>query len=325
MAGMFYSLQEVAEKLNKTEEEVKEMVKEGKLREFRDGPNLLFKVDEVEVLMDDTSIMASKEFPATSEHQTDEDEISLVPEPTERPATGGELTNADTAIAGEGINALGETDNNYQMADDTMDETKVASGEASLEEIEEDVNLDTFGSGSGLLDLSLQADDTSLGGILDEIYTPEGDEAQESSGAGSATEIVAEAEQMLPELAVPQAAPEAAAIVQAYVKPKLDTLSNAFGIMLFLPLLAIIYMAIVVVAGFSGVMPAILEKIQDINGPYDIHIVWYIMGGFAVAAISIVGVAFILSGKGSKAAKKQKAKKAKQTPQPAPESDTKGI
>ena len=44
MAGMFYSLQEAAEKLNKTEEELKQIVKEGKLREFRDGPNLLFKV-----------------------------------------------------------------------------------------------------------------------------------------------------------------------------------------------------------------------------------------------------------------------------------------
>lgn len=41
--------------------------------------------------------------------------------------------------------------------------------EIPLEQIEDDVDLDTFGSGSGLLDLALQADDTSLGGILDEI------------------------------------------------------------------------------------------------------------------------------------------------------------
>ena len=40
------------------------------------------------------------------------------------------------------------------------------------------MNLDTFGSVSGLLDLSLQADDTSLGGILDEIYTPGGGEGK---------------------------------------------------------------------------------------------------------------------------------------------------
>jgi hypothetical protein len=52
-----------------------------------------------------------------------------------------------------------------------------------LEEIEEDVNLDTFGSGSGLLDLSLQADDTSLGGILDEIYTS--DSGQDTSETGA--------------------------------------------------------------------------------------------------------------------------------------------
>jgi len=40
-------------------------------------------------------------------------------------------------------------------------------------EIESDVNLDSFGSGSGLLDLSWHNDDTSLGGLLDEIYTGE--------------------------------------------------------------------------------------------------------------------------------------------------------
>jgi len=37
----------------------------------------------------------------------------------------------------------------------------------------DDPNFDSFGSGSGLLDLSLQLDETSLGGILDEIYAPE--------------------------------------------------------------------------------------------------------------------------------------------------------
>ena len=51
MAGMFYSLQETIEKLNKTEEEIKQIVAEGKLREFRDGPSLLFKVEEVEALI----------------------------------------------------------------------------------------------------------------------------------------------------------------------------------------------------------------------------------------------------------------------------------
>ncbi len=149
MAGMFYSLQEVAVKLSKTEEEVKELVKEGRLREFRDGPNLLFKVDEVEALMSDTSLMASKGASAGTEQESneqepseqepgkqepseqepsvqesDEDEISLAPESTESPAEETELTKGDTtAMTGEGINVLGETDSEYHVTDDTLAET----------------------------------------------------------------------------------------------------------------------------------------------------------------------------------------------------------
>jgi hypothetical protein len=78
MASMFYSLQEVAAKLNKTEEEVKDIVKQGRLREFRDGPNLLFKIDEVEALMSDSSIAALRKTPAKAKQETEEDEIKRV-------------------------------------------------------------------------------------------------------------------------------------------------------------------------------------------------------------------------------------------------------
>jgi len=339
MAGMFYSLQEVAAKLNKTEEKVKEIIRQGRLREFRDGPNLLFKVDEVEALMSDTSIAASRKASAKAKQVTEEDEISLAPEPSEGPAEESESSGADTtATAGKGIDVLGEADGDYKLADDTLSETKVvpdegslagdtlgetkaASGEASLEEIEEDVNLDTFGSGSGLLDLSLQADDTSLGGILDEIYTPEGEEGKEGKkGAeASAVEVAAEAEQLIPDkgLAEPEPGPEAPAIAQVYAEPAPDVISNAFGIMLFLPLLAIVYTAIVAVAGFNNMMPAILTAIQ--------RLIWYIVVGAVLAAGLIVGVAFMLSGKGGKAVKvkKKKTKKTKETPPPEAEPESK--
>jgi len=285
MAGMFYSLQEAAEKLSKTEEEIKQLSRAGRLREFRDGPNLLFRVDEVEALLSDTSITTAGEVSAVPQGQTDEGEISLPPDSAEPGAEAGELTGADTVSADDEIGVLGETDSSHPPTDDTLAETKAASGEPSLEEIEEDVNLDTFGSGSGLLDLSLQADDTSLGGILDEIYTPEGEEE-----AGSAKEVAAEAEEMLPEerLVGVQPSIETAALARAYIEPQPDTVSNAFGIMLFLPLLVIVYTAIVVVAGFNDVMPAVMEKTQGI--------IWYILAGIAVAAVSIVGIAFIVSG-----------------------------
>ena len=315
MAGMFYSLQEVAEKLNKTEQQVQQLVKEGKLREFRDGTNVLFKIDEVEALTSEAAAKVPEEPPAASEQQITEDEILLAPESTDQDTSiESKLTDEDTTIDSEGIDVLGKTDTDYQITDDTLGETRVGSGtdEVLLEEIEEDVNLDSFGSGSGLLDLSLQADDTSLGGILDEIYTPEAGQDNEAEGADSEMQVGFEDEQMLPEEepATPQAGLKAAAAAPALAEPQPDTLSDALGIMLFLPLLAIVYTAIVTIAGFRNVMPVILEKIQGI--------IWYVTIGLVVAAGIVVGAGFMLAGKSAKPARKPKAKAGK-TPPPASE------
>ncbi len=385
MAGMFYSLEEVAEKLNKTPEEVKKIVQEGKLREFRDGPNLLFKVDEVEAMMSDTASMqvqstapqpqqpADEEIiladesiepiddleqineevmqladetlePDDEEVQSLDDTVRSVEEPVElnddtvqsgeeisppgdedvqlvdedQPAAAEqieleeaslvdeELTQDDTVVDSQGLNVLEETgsesQNDYLLADDSMGETKIISDEASLEEIEEDINLDTFGSGSGLLDLSLQADDTSLGGILDEIYTPEGeDQGKESFASAAPMDIAAQTKEMLaetedePVLAIPSMA-------RAY-EPEPDAVSNAFGIMMFLPLLAVIYTAIVMTGGMFGVRPVLLEQLQGL--------IWYIVAGIGVLSLLIVGVPALMSGSGSAKPKKAKAKKEK--------------
>jgi hypothetical protein len=386
MAGMFYSLKDAAEKLKKTQEELKQLVKQGKLREFRDGAHLLFKIDEVEALMADTSITAAKEpsvpeipemelpemeipetavpeqempeieipeaeipgpetpeveAPAPAEQPADTEEISLAPE-TGIPIPESELTSADTALTSEGINVLGETDRDYQVTDDTLAETTGTLGttgtmgttgtggttpEPSLEEIEEDVSMDTFGSGSGLLDLSLQADDTSLGAILDEIYSAEG--AKEPAPAKSgppedAEQLEAPAEFAggeLPEdeLTAPQAMPEAAAIAPAYayIEPEPDVISKTLGILLFLPLALFIYTAVMAVGGMKDVLP--LAKIQGA--------IWYIMIGAVVVTGMAVGAAFMLSrpsrpaGAVAKKEKKplKKPKKGKQAPPPAPE------
>ncbi len=197
-------------------------------------------------------------------------------------------------------------DTGPQATDDTVIEAKDTTAETSLQEIEEDVNLDSFGSGSGLLDLSLQADDTSLGGILDEIYAPEaGEGAQVEEATGSAMEMAAEAEHMLPGegLTAPGPGRGVPLAAQAYAEPEPDTVSNAFGYMLILPLLAIAYTAIVAETGFRDIMPAIREKVQSI--------IWPILGGTAFVAILIVLIAYMLSAKGAKEGKKEKVKKAK--------------
>src|SRR5262245_3737854 len=50
MAKMFYTLEEAEAALGKNEEEIKQYAREGRLREFRDGPRLMFKADQVEAL-----------------------------------------------------------------------------------------------------------------------------------------------------------------------------------------------------------------------------------------------------------------------------------
>jgi len=428
MAGMFYSLKEAAEKLGKTQDEVQQLADEGKLRVFRDGSNLLFKIDEVNALLaggaevldmnldagdlemgeapaeeplaeafeeesaptlddsleedvfklDDDDLaaleptaedgaLAELDLPAMAEDdaasslglaadeadasseldmtadsgeqeavaQTSDDdiflldeaqsaagstagteeEISLAPE-SGMLAAESDITDMDTALAGEGVNVLGESGSGYDVTDDSMAETAGPAGssaEASLEEIEDDVNLDSFGSGSGLLDLSLQADDTSLGGILDEIYTAEGGEEERALAASdedqaSFDEITAEADHAAPEegMAMPEAvAVMPSAIGPVYAEAAPDTQSNMLGMLLFLPLLALLYTAIVAVAGLRNVTPSILSSIQGM--------VWYIMGGAIVFALAIVGASFVMGAEKAPRAPKEKKIKLEKT------------
>lgn len=409
MAGMFYSLKETAEKFGIAEEQVKQLAADGKLREFRDGANLLFKIEEVEALLgegpsmdvdleseaavpdvdeslglepvaeepaeeeptleleDETPIEeiepnlempaaadtagefglapdmeeaadASSEFseddiladiggaePVAEAGEEEESEISLAPE-TGMLGTESDITDMDTALTGEGINVLGETDADYDVTDDSLAETVGPAGtstEASLEEIEDDVSLDSFGSGSGLLDLSLQADDTSLGGILDEIYTTEGDDEGAGGESDMLDDMTAEVEHVSSDedLAVPEPMIAMPAMASAYVEGAPDTQSNMLGILLFLPLLALLYTAIVTASALKGVMPSILESIQNI--------VWYIMGGAAVLTGIVVGASFVVGAekkpKAAKAKKGKKEKKAKKEKTPKAKKEKKAL
>jgi excisionase family DNA binding protein len=407
MPGMFYSLKEAAEKLNMTEAQVVNLVKERRLSEFRVGENVSFKASEVDALAADPSIVAAAGLaepepatqpelvappqeapppgpapqaeavpepepqaqaelqpepvpevesapepapppepvleapssppepaaqpqptpppqqeqappsePAPPPTAADSGEISLVPDGTGELGTGDELLDADTFVASEGINVLGETHTESLDTGDMLAETKGSGAEPSLEEIEEDVNLDTFGSGSGLLDLSLQADDTSLGGILDEIYTSDSGQDTSETGAldlvadSGPAPVIAEGEEF-PEAEAVAVVEEMHAAPRVYAAPPPDKLSNWLGCLLFLPLLAVIYTAIVAIAGFNNVMPVVLGKIQGTSGPYGIHIIWYVAAGAIVLTLAVVGLGSMGGGPKAGVAKKAKPKKEK--------------
>lgn len=86
MSGMFYSVKEAAEKLKMTEKEVRKLIKEDKLREFRIGSDMLLKAEEVNSLAAEKGISVESEAPAE-----EQESVPVAPETTEPEAGEVEL------------------------------------------------------------------------------------------------------------------------------------------------------------------------------------------------------------------------------------------
>jgi hypothetical protein len=226
MAKMFYNMNEAKAALGRSEEEVRQFAREGRLREFRDGSQLMFKVDQVDQLRAelegggpitgdqvplsgaDTGSglglmesgggtasssgipLADSDLGARSPGVPLQDDTAMaadlglsgsmggslsgslggsggMPSPA-RPGgslsggslSGGSLSGSGLGGSRGGINVLGDTGDQA----DPMAQTAMTPGVA------DSVNLEGVGSGSGLLDLTRESDDTSLGAeLLDEI------------------------------------------------------------------------------------------------------------------------------------------------------------
>ncbi|MFA6186827.1 MAG: hypothetical protein WC770_06425 [Phycisphaerae bacterium] len=405
MAGMFYSLDQTKEKLGKNEAEIKALVRDGKLREFRDGAKQLYKTEDVDALasvpkgdtailddsmqlaidetgeislapeeldmlmgdgnekdekneskfkLDETGalmadevlgqddakdddfnleIAASEDTKTNQKSKIDSKASSKLPAGIDEP-----LTNDDTniSLSGDSINVLGgSTENEFKISDDTLGETKLiqkpskalddkGEDEMSVAKLDDDVNLDSFGggSGSGLLDLSLQADDTSLGAVLDDIY-PETQNAPASKQGTPAGGLAAEAEKIFEQESpdslgqedLGQAAPAASpAMAMMFAEPEPDTASNTFGATLFIPMLVAIYTAIVVAASYNSIPELkILSSVEPI--------IWYVAGGLA-AVVILMAIIASASG-GEKKAKQPKPPKQPKVVQPKPKKEKK--
>ena len=56
MAKMFYTLDEAADRLKKSADEVKKMASSGQIQEFRDRDRLMFKVEQIDLLSADDDL-----------------------------------------------------------------------------------------------------------------------------------------------------------------------------------------------------------------------------------------------------------------------------
>ena len=187
MAKMFYSLQEAAEKLGVTEEQVKQMADEGKIQQFRDRDKLMFKRDQIDALSDyqPTGLTGLAQVADTYDEEgpipladmgegepSDTDVIDLLP--TSEMVSGGDR-KSDSSMAVSVFDAdevdMADSSAKTQISDTLSDEDELA--------------LENVGSGSGLLDLTRESDDTSLGAeLLDEIYPGGGEGSDMKMEAG---------------------------------------------------------------------------------------------------------------------------------------------
>jgi hypothetical protein len=293
MAKMFYTLEETKSTLGKSDEEIKQLTREGRLREFRDGPRLMFKADQVETLkgefgettdqinlgpsdtgapiglVDSRSgsspvISLSDSAGGTPSPGSLKEDTALaadlglsgsiglsgsvggMPSPARPGGSGSGLSGLSGSAAGGsgskgGINVLGE-----DAGADPMAQTAINPALA------DQLNIEGMGSGSGLLDLTRESDNTSLGAVLDEI--PAGSRVAETVGAttpGFASGLAAMTPTSTRVVTPPQ-----------YVEAK-DALAPAIGGMsLFAALFALLGI-LALGGGVLNVKPGLLETFNQ--------------------------------------------------------------
>ena len=249
MPTQFCSLKEACAKLGKTEDEIKALVRDGKLREFRDRGQLFFKADEIDHLATTISVSPAEAMrpgdsvagaskaggtsiggPSLGEEPLGDSSVGAshagtpaVPVAKTGSTAGGFdlLEDSGTGLSGSGMTAAIGTKAGGKTALDKADIGLSGSDMLTLDELEEvgksgsragskddtvissvgisvfdddeihidvdplgktqvapsvedQISLEGVGSGSGLLDLTREGDDTSLGAeLLDEIYPGE--------------------------------------------------------------------------------------------------------------------------------------------------------
>ena len=297
MAKMFYTLEEAASKLGVDEQAIKDMAARNELQQFRDGDKLMFKRDQV----DAKSSGNASGGPISLADSGLGDAIDLKTDTSVGVNPPAENPNDATGVS---VFDAGEVD----LAD-PMAQTQVTGPMIDDEELA----LESVGSGSGLLDLTRESDDTSLGAeLLDEIY-PGADSMGTGLGTGIAMdsavgssgvfdgEISMETgtsgpsglENLTGEAPQTSAAAGAVRSNAVYAEPS-DPAGSLFGAgMLFGVLLALIVALAAVIPSIYGVQGTLIEGIDPIGE----NSKTYVVAGGILAISVIFGVIGLVIGK----------------------------
>jgi len=286
MAKMFYNTKEAASKLGRSEDEIKGLVREGKLREFRDGGSTNYKVADVDGLVAKLAPgkPAAKSAPASFGgsqsgeivlEPVEDSNISLAPSGSDVVSLEGAEAE-DTAVGariskkakeGSSIPSVGVN----VFDDDELDEHVDPLAQTAVSDVA-GLGLEGPGGGSGILDLTRESDDTSLGAeLLDEIYTggdeKGGDEdaadVGEDTRAGMDKAITATDEEAHAVAASVETAPATRTVMAQVVEYAPDAVSSSLTAVL------VVALAVMWIAGLGaaslvrGVVPGILQTLYS--------------------------------------------------------------
>ncbi len=215
MAKMFYTLEEAAQRLGKSVEEVQEMATSGQIQEFRADGKLMLKKDQVDLLAGDDEDISLADSAAGDIGLADsgndfdlggssiggtgksvgapDDDDDLIPladsgdlEPISLSSSGsaGAINLDDSSNKGETGISIFDPDETEDA--DPAAQTQVTDG-PDLGDFATSggSGFDSSASGSGLLDLTREGDDTSLGAdLMDDVYAGGNDAGAETFAGG---------------------------------------------------------------------------------------------------------------------------------------------
>jgi hypothetical protein len=185
MAKMFYSAEEAAGKLGKSVDELMDMAKSGELQSFKQDNADMFRVEQIDMMISSTD--DTDDIGDLSINLDDSGEADSLGLSGSAPGIDGDEVSLE--MSGE----IGLEDSNTAGADDSfLAGSGMGTGISAFESeasgddlLNDDLSLETVGSGSGLLDLTRESDDTSLGAeLLDEVYSNDDDPAIPASSSG---------------------------------------------------------------------------------------------------------------------------------------------
>ena len=320
MAKMFYTLEETKTALGKSEEEIRQFAREGRLREFRDGPRLMFKADQVDQLRNDLVSGMSRSDLGGSDSgaalgmqdigASGSGVISLADTDFGK-SPGAGFVKEDTAMAadlglsgsmggvpspgrsaggvgsGSGSRAGGITvfDVDDAHKPDPLAQTAIGSG------VQDQVNLEGVGSGSGLLDLTRESDDTSLGAELVDEFGGTGSGFGSGGGGGGATTlrrpIVSDSGVGMDHLTGPGPVNRSRLGAPILVEAA-DPLALAFGFLSLFGAVVVVFGAFVVANAIMGVHPEIVKELYDDRNKGMMY-----LGGAVVAALVLFVVGWV--------------------------------